>query len=268
MIQMIKKLSLIPFFLILASCAVSPGMNAPSISFSGGKEIFIPERNLVVPIIEINSNIIENLDNDFSYTVSPGDVLTFVVWGLEETFPPVNVGTNMTNPQNSRTVNSDGSIFFPFIGTIKVSGLSVNEVRKKIYTLLSKNFKDPQIDITVTKYNENRRAYLLGEVLQPQNFYVGIEKISLTDAIALSKGLDPRFSSASQIYLIRNYQNKPVIYKFDLSSPDKFLVANNFYIRPQDVIYVSASGITKWNRIFSQIFPFASFFNQLDNINN
>ena len=263
-----RKIISIIFLFILTSCAVSPGMNAPTVTFNGGKEIFIPERNLIVPIVEVNSSTMETLDNDFSYTVSPGDVLTFVVWGLEEIFPPVNVGANMTNPQNSRTVNSDGTIFFPFIGTIKVSGFSVNEVREKIYSLLSKNFKDPQIDITVTKFNENRRAYLLGEVLQPKDFYVGIEKISLTNAIGLSKGLDPRFSSASQIYLIRNYQNKPVIYKFDLSTPDKFLVANNFFIRPQDVIYVSASGITKWNRFFSQIFPFASFFNQLDNIND
>ena len=264
--QMIRKKFLFLFLLIITSCTVSPGMNAPSISFNGGNEIYLEERNLVVPIVEVDSEILQGISDDFSYTVSPGDVLTFVVWGLPEVFPPVNVGGNITNPQNSRTINSDGTIFFPFIGTVKVEGLSVNQVREKIYGLLSDNFKDPQIDITVTKYNEKRRAYLLGEVLQPSSFYVGIEKISLTDAIGLAKGLDPRFSNAGQIYLIRSFENKPIIYKFDLSSPEKFLVANNFYIRSQDVIYVSASGITKWNRFFSQIFPFASFFNQLDNI--
>ena len=268
MIRLIKFIITILLLAGISSCSVTSGMNAPTVSFNGGSEILIPEKNIVVPIVDIDLDTLESLDSEFSYSVSPGDVLTFVVWGLEEIFPPVNVGSSMTNPQNSRTVNSDGTIFFPFIGIVSVSGLSVNEVREKIYSLLSKNFKDPQIDITVTKYNERRRAYLLGEVLQPKDFYVGIEKISLTDAIGLSKGLDPRFSSAGQVYVIRSYDNQPIIYKFDLSSPDKFLVANNFYIRPQDVIYVSASGITKWNRFFSQIFPFASFFNQIDNSGN
>ncbi len=252
--------------IFLNACSVSPGINEPISTFSGDDEVYIVEKNLIVPIVDLDEEVIKNLDDDFSYTVSPGDVLTFVIWGLEDVFPTVNFGSSQMNPQNSRTVDSEGMIYFPFAGYVEVNGLSVSQVREKIYKLLSNDFIDPQIDVTVSKYNEKRRAYLMGEVLKPQSFYVGIEKLSLTDAVGLSNGLDPRFSNAEKIYIVRSYNNQPTIYRVSLKSPEKFLISNNFYIRPNDIIYVAPSGITRWNRFFSQIFPFASFFNQIDNI--
>lgn len=266
-----KKINYIVSYCIiifLNACSISPGINEPISTFSGDDEVYIAEKNLIVPIVDLDEEVIEDLDDDFSYTVSPGDVLTFVIWGLEDVFPTVNFGSSQMNPQNSRTVDSEGMIYFPFAGYVKVDGLSVSQVREKIYKLLSNDFIDPQIDITVSKYNENRRAYLMGEVLKPQSFYVGIEKLSLTDAVGLSNGLDPRFSNAEKIYIVRSYNNQPTIYRVSLKSPEKFLISNNFYIRPNDIIYVAPSGITRWNRFFSQIFPFASFFNQIDNIRN
>jgi len=263
-----KNKILLQLFMIfvLTGCGLTSGLNDPQSSFSGNNEVFIPEKNLVVPIIDVSGDVLKTLNDNYTYTVSPGDVLTFIIWGLEDIFPTVNFGSGQINPQNSRTVNTDGTIFFPFAGEIKVEGLSISQVRQKVYELLSKDFIDPQIDVTVTKYNENRRAYLMGEVIKPQSFYVGIEKISLTDAVGLSSGLDPRFSNAGKIYIVRSFNNKPTIFRVSLKSPEKFLLSNNFYIRPQDIIYVSPSGITRWNRFFSQIFPFASFFNQIDNI--
>ena len=255
-------------FTFLSGCSITPGLSEPSPSFSGNNQVYIPEKNMIVPILDVDSDVLKTLDNDYSYKVMPGDVLTFIIWGLEDIFPTVSFGSSQINPQNSRTVNSQGTIFFPYAGEIYVEGLSISQVRAKIYDLLSKNFIDPQLDVTVSKFNDKRRAYLLGEIIKPQSFYVGIEKISLTDAIGLSSGLDPRFSNAGQIYVVRSYEDKPTIFRISLKSPEKFLLANNFYIRPQDIIYVAPSGVTKWNRFFSQIFPFASFFNNLNNIQN
>ena len=261
------KLSIIFFLFLFTGSSISPGMQEPSSSIFGGKNIYIKEKDIFVPLIDIDESVVSKLDSDFSYTVSPGDVLTFVVWGLDDIFPITNLGVGYTNPQTSRTVNTDGTIFFPYAGIIKVEGLSISEVRNLVIELISDQFVDPQIDITVTQYNQSRKAYLLGEVYSPHSFYVGIEKISITDAIGTAKGLDPRYSNAKEVYLIRD-KDKPSIYKLNLQSPDKFLLANEIYVRPGDIIYVSASGVTKWNRFFAQIFPFAGFLNQLDNIND
>jgi len=211
--KMIKNLKLfIIFFLFLfTGCSISPGMQEPSSSIFGGKNIYIKEKDIFVPLIDIDESVASELDSDFSYTVSPGDVLTFVVWGLDDIFPITNLGVGYTNPQTSRTVNTDGTIFFPYAGIIKVEGLSISEVRNLVIELISDQFVDPQIDITVTQYNQSRKAYLLGEVYSPHSFYVGIEKISITDAIGTAKGLDPRYSNAKEVYLIRD-KDKPSIY--------------------------------------------------------
>ena len=37
-------------------------------------------------------------------------------------------------------------------------------------------------------------------------------------------------------------------------------------LSPGDIVFVGVADITKWNRFISQLFPFASFLNQVDNI--
>ena len=98
-------------------------------------------------------------------------------------------GVGYTNPQTSRTVNTDGTIFFPYAGIIKVEGLSISEVRNLVIELISDQFVDPQIDITVTQYNQSRKAYFLGEVYSPHSFYIGIEKYLLQTQLAQPKAL-------------------------------------------------------------------------------
>lgn len=267
---MIKCFISFSLLIFVSGCTIVPGMQEPNGDFFGGENVYFEEKDIFIPLINVDDDVIGSMDNDFSYSVSPGDVLTFVIWGLEEVFPMRGLGApqGTSNPQTSRTVNTDGTIFFPYAGLIQVSDLTIEEVRNLITRELSEEFVNPQLDITVTDFNDSRKAYLLGEVIVPQSFVVGIEKISLTDAIGSSRGLDPRFSNARKVYLVRKENNEPAIYVIDLSSPEKFLLANDLFLKPNDIIYVASSAVTKWNRFFSQIFPFASFFNQIDNIGN
>ena len=43
-------------------------------------------------------------------------------------------------------------------------------------------------------------------------------------------------------------------------------VRTKFYLQPQDLIFVGASDVTRWNRVIAQVFPFASFLNAIDNL--
>src|SRR3546814_11329325 len=60
-------------------------------------------------------------------------------------------------------VNPDGTIQFPFIGPIKVAGLTENEARELLTKRLSKYVQDPQITVRVQAYR-NGRIYVDGEV--------------------------------------------------------------------------------------------------------
>ena len=59
MIRLIKFIITILLFTGVSSCSVTSGMNAPTVSFNGGSEILIPEKNIVVPIVDIDLDTLE-----------------------------------------------------------------------------------------------------------------------------------------------------------------------------------------------------------------
>ena len=83
------------------------------------------------------------------YLIGVGDQLSIVVWGLEEAFPSRNISPDL----NLRTVHTDGNIYFPYVGYVKAANLTQNQVRNDIALKLSKYFNDPQLDVTIARYN-------------------------------------------------------------------------------------------------------------------
>ena len=262
-----KNKALILFLLVLISGCTAPGISSPgSVSFSGERYVDL-EDGVKLKVEEIGYDNFAAFSNNYisePYRIAPGDVLTIIIWGLSEVFP--NNFQQSASPQNSRTVDSIGNIYFPFVGSINVKGKTVSEVRELITSGLSKNFVNPQVDVTVTKYNQKQDIYVIGEVNKPQKLTIGIDGLSLADAIGSSLGLNLITANAKEVYVIRGYEDKNKIYRIDLSTSDRMIIANKFQLMPEDVVFIGTSSITKWNRLVSQFFPFASFLNQVDAI--
>ena len=245
-------------------------MISPKTGIFGGGHIYVDSLDKYIPIINLSQKDIEIQKKtvNLSYIVKPGDILTIIVWGQEEAFP-LEASYQINNPINARMVDNNGEIFFPYIGNISVAGKSIEEIRSNLTSKLSENFKDPQLDITVTKYNNNQSVYVLGEVSKPSIIQLGLEQVSLTNAIGQSRGLNSITSKSTDVFLVRSKdESEPKIYKVNLKNPSGFILANQFYVKPQDVIFVGASSITRWNRVISQLFPFTSFLNQIDQIDS
>ena len=86
------------------------------------------------------------------------------------------------------------------------------------------------------------------------------------DAIGKSRGLNPYTSNAEEVYIFRSIDDNPRILKIDLSTADQFLLAHRVDLQPQDVVFVGRSNLTEWNSIITQLFPFSSFLNTIDQI--
>lgn len=50
-------------------------------------------------------------------------------------------------------------------------------------------------------------------------------------------------------------RNKITIYQMDPSLPVTYVVADQFMLKPRDIVYVAASAVTEWRRFISQILP-------------
>ncbi|MFL2747839.1 MAG: polysaccharide biosynthesis/export family protein [Gammaproteobacteria bacterium] len=261
---MIKKtISLLVIVLLLSSCALSPGMfMSSSNNWEGENVIFVKNLNRSI-IIEPITNKIQPRIGKETYNIGRGDQLFVTIWGLPDVFP-VTGGVN--SELNTRRVDSNGNIFFPYVGLINAEGKTQDELREDLTIELSKMFKNVQLDISIAGFN-SQKVYLLGEVTVPKVINLSDIPLSLSNAIGESKGLNTNTSEGEDVFVIRQISNQdPQIYRVDLSSPSGFLSAGNFYLTDNDIVYVNAKGTTRWNRVISQFFPFSSFLNSVDNL--
>ena len=91
---------------------------------------------------------------ELDYQVGPGDVLEVEVIG---------------NDDLSRlpTVQTNGAILLPLLGEVQVAGLNVAEIRRKVTSLLEKDYLvNPQVVVKVSQY-QSQYVSVVGEVHDP-----------------------------------------------------------------------------------------------------
>jgi polysaccharide export outer membrane protein len=143
-----------------------------------------------------------------------------------------NRGGNGGGGGMSYKVRTDSTIKVPLIGRIKVAGLSLDEVERKIELKLVNQFNSPFVICRIS----NRRVYLFqggynSSIVQLQN-----ENTTLFEILAGSGGIYQE-GNASRIKLIRGDLKNPDIYLVDLSTIDGMKTAN-LNLMAGDIIYI------------------------------
>jgi len=118
-------------------------------------------------------------------------------------------------------------------------------------------------------FNDRKEVYVVGEVLRPQAITFKTTDLSLTQALGRVGGLNPITAKGSAVYVIRgveNMQQTPAtVYHLDARSPVSFALSNQFMLKPADVVFVSAAGITRWNRFLTQLLPLSGILSNAAN---
>ncbi len=60
----------------------------------------------------------------------------------------------------------------------------------------------------------------------------------------------------------------PEIFHLDAQHATGMLLANRFEMKAQDVIFVDAAGVSKWNRVVSQLLPSITIVGVADSISS
>ena len=141
------------------------------------------------------------------------------------------------------TIDRHGNIRIPYIGDLNVLGYTENEVRKKIESELGKFLKNPDL-VFVTVKLAGINFIVTGEVGSPGTINLAQNQVSIIDAIANAGEISP-LGNRKNVTLIRKTLDGVKKYKLDLTKIDIF-ESENFYIQPNDIIYVAPLRQKAW----------------------
>ena len=115
-------------------------------------------------------------------------------------------------------------------------------------------------DIIHVPTRDNVPVYVMGEVGKQSVLTIGSNGLSLTEALAQSSGMNQNIANATGVFVIRNQRGaadgKNIhVYQLNLQDATAYAMGTQFALKPQDVVYVTAAPVARWNRVLSQIMP-------------
>ena len=113
-------------------------------------------------------------------------------------------------------------------------------------------------DLVTVRNREDSKVIVMGEVVRPQALLMRNGRLSLNDALGEVGGVDLGTANPRQIFVVRNQPSGgQSIYHLDARTPTALAMADNFALKPKDVVYVDSVPLVTWNRVVSLILPSA-----------
>jgi len=122
------------------------------------------------------------------YRIGPEDVLMVTVWDHPELTLPL--GQYRTDAATGLVVGEDGQIFYPYIGRVKVSGLTVLQARELLTARLDKVLQRPQVDVKILTFR-SQKVFIGGEVKTPAVYNITDIPFTLAEAVNRAGGFLP-----------------------------------------------------------------------------
>ena len=142
----------------------------------------------------------DNLPVGGEYTIGPGDVLSISIWGA-------------INARYELTVDRNGEVSIPKVGTVKVWGVTYDQVKTVINKAIGQYFKNYEINVTLGKLR-SIQVFVVGEVEFPGSYPVS-SLATVVNALSAAGG-PTKNGSLRSIQVSRNGKPAETIDLYDI----------------------------------------------------
>lgn len=170
-----------------------------------------------------------------SYRLFRGDTLSILAVGF-----PDGIGIDKI------TVGLDGYVQLPYVGSVKMEGLTLDEAKAVLMDSLTQYLRIPDLSLVITSYGP-RKVYVMGEVNKPGVQDMAIDNMNAYAALATAGGW-ARKGRSTRIQIMRVVDGTMYYRTLNMKAYTvKHDLTQNVEIEDGDIIYVPRSNGIKFD---------------------
>jgi polysaccharide biosynthesis/export protein len=174
---------------------------------------------------------VKSIPEIVDYKLGPGDIISIIVWDHPELTTPA--GTYRTAEQAGTVIAEDGTIYYPYVGVVKVAGLTTRQVRTILTSRLTKYIEKVQLDVRMAQFR-SKRVYVVGEVATPGTQEITDIPMTILEAVNRAGGFTAE-ADYSRVLLTR----RGATYRIDIQKMyEKGATEQNALLQPGDIVNV------------------------------
>ncbi len=146
-------------------------------------------------------------------------------------------------------VNSEGNLTIPVVGQLKVSGLTLEEIKNLVQKEASKVFKNATVECKLLSF----KFTVIGEVRIPGSYINYNNYLTVLEAIGRAGGIAD-YGNRSRVLVVRPMEKGTKTYRLNLQDK-KIITSEAYFLLPNDVVIVEPLN----QKIFNLNLPTISF---------
>ena len=124
-----------------------------------------------------------------SLLIAAGDTLSVTVWDAEENSLIAGPGQRVAQLQDAQ-VSAEGAVFLPFVGQLRVAGMSASTARDRIEERYAATIPSAQVQVSVTPGRANTASLVAG-VAAPGVYPLADRDVTVLSLLSLGGGVLP-----------------------------------------------------------------------------